>query len=238
VDETKINVRGVHCYAWVLTNGRHVVFKFSKGRQISAVEGLLANYGGVLVADFYGGYDSLPCRQQRCLVHLIRDLNDDLWKNPFNEEYESFVSDLRDLFLPIFEDVGKRGLKSRYLMKHMKSVDRFYRDVIERPESSSELIEKYKKRFRRFRQSLFRFLTEDGIPWNNNMAERALRHLSVQQKISGCFFGQSGADNYLRLLAISQTCRFQDKPFLDFLLSDGRDVDQFRPVRRRRKPRT
>jgi hypothetical protein len=77
VDETKINVRGVHCYAWVLTNGRHVVFKFSKGRQISAVEGLLANYGGVLVADFYGGYDSLPCRQQRCLVHLIRDLNDD-----------------------------------------------------------------------------------------------------------------------------------------------------------------
>ena len=24
---------------------------------------------------------------------------------------------------------------------------------------------------------------------------------------------------YLRLLAVSQTCRFQDKPFLDFLLS-------------------
>lgn len=109
--------------------------------------------------------------------------------------------------------------------------------LIERSEDSSELVEKYKKRFQRYRESLFRFLEEDGIPWNNNMAERALRHLSVQQKISGCFFGQSGADNYLRLLAISQTCRFQDKPFLDFLLSGERDVDQFKPVRRRRKPR-
>ena len=238
VDETQINVRGVKCYAWVLTDGRHVVFKFSEGRQISAVEGILADYDGVLISDFYGGYDSLPCRQQRCLVHLIRDLNEDLWKNPFNEEYEAFVSDLRDLFVPIFEDVGKRGLKSRYLKKHMRSVDRIYRNVIERSGSGSELVERYKKRFQRYRESLFRFLTEDGIPWNNNMAERALRHLSVQQKISGFFFSQTGAHTYLRLLSISQTCRFQDKPFLDFLLSDERDVDQFKPARRRRKRRT
>jgi hypothetical protein len=49
---------------------------------------LLHGYGGVLVSDFYGGYDSFTCRQQKCLVHLIRDLNDDLWKHPFLTEYE------------------------------------------------------------------------------------------------------------------------------------------------------
>ncbi len=237
VDETKINVRGVDCYAWVITDGQHVLFKFSESRQISAVDGLLKQYEGVLVSDFYGGYDCLPCKQQRCLVHLIRDLNEDLWRNPFNQDYELFVSKVRDMFVPMFEDVGKRGLKSRYLKKHMKVVDRFYRDVIECHDVSSELVERYKKRFRRYQNSLFTFLIEDGIPWNNNMAERALRHLSVQQKISGCFFGQSGADNYLRLLSISQTCRFQDKPFLDFLLSDERDIDQFKPPRRRAKPK-
>ena len=63
------------------------------------------------------------------------------------------------------------------------------------------------------------------------MAERALRHLSVQQKISGCFVG-TGASDYLRLLGISQNCRFQDKPLLQFLLSGERDVDKFR-VRKR-----
>ena len=57
----------------------------------------------MLISDFYGGYDSMPCRQQKCLVHLIRDLNDDLWKNPFLAEYELFVARIRDLFLPIFQ---------------------------------------------------------------------------------------------------------------------------------------
>src|SRR5439155_26760291 len=48
-----------------------------------------------------------------------------------------------------------------------------------------EVTQKYQKRFLRYRDSLFRFLEEDGIPWNNNMAERAIRHLAVQRKISG-----------------------------------------------------
>jgi hypothetical protein len=32
-------------------------------------------------------------------------------------------------------------------------------------------------------------------------------------------------------LAIAQTCRFQEKSFLKFLLSEERDVDQFRRSR-------
>ena len=45
------------------------------------------------MADFYGGYDGLPCAQQKCLVRLIRDLNDDLWKkNPGDDELEGFAA--------------------------------------------------------------------------------------------------------------------------------------------------
>ena len=62
------------------------------------------------MSDFYGGYDSVGCRQQKCLVHLIGDLNDDLWKNPFNEEMEQFVGGVRDLLVPVFEDVERYGL--------------------------------------------------------------------------------------------------------------------------------
>jgi len=233
-DETKINIRGIGHYAWVLTDGPRVVFRLTDTREISSIREVLSTYDGVLVSDFYAGYDSVACRQQKCLVHLIRDLNDDLWKNPFNEDYEDFVDNIRDLLVPIFEDVEKRGLKARFLRKHMKAVDRFYTSKIEGSECRSELVETYRKRFKRYRDSLFLFLKEDGIPWNNNMAERALRHLSVQQKISGCFVGR-GASDYLRLLGVSQSCRFQDKPFLQFLLSGERDVDKFRVRIRRRK---
>src|SRR3954470_15011009 len=55
-------------------------------------------------------------------------------------------------------------------------------------------------------------------------------------KISGFFF-KSFASRYLVLLGISQTCRFQEKSFLKFLLSGEMDVDCFRPSRRRRTTR-
>jgi acyl-CoA hydrolase len=88
----------------------------------------------------------------------------------------------------------------------------------------------YQKRFDRYRGSLFTFLTQDGIPWENNMAERAIRQLAVQRKISGSFFKRV-APQYLLLLAISQTCRFQGKSFLRFLLSKEIDLDSFRRTR-------
>jgi hypothetical protein len=81
---------------------------------------------------------------------------------------------------------------------------------------------------------LFLFLDEDLIPWNNNAGERALRHLAVQRKISGSFH-KSFSSGYLILLGVAQTCRFQGKSFLKFLLSGEMDVDLFRPVRRRRR---
>lgn len=126
--------------------------------------------------------------------------------------------------------------KAYHLKRFMRSVDRFYdRQVLARS-YACEITEKYRKRFVRYRESLFRFLVEDGIPWNNNTAERAIRHLAVQRKISGSF-GERPMPHYLRLLGIAQTCRFQDKSFLRFLLSGEKDIDKFKPRRRRRAVR-
>ena len=80
------------------------------------------------------------------------------------------------------------------------------------------------------------FLLHDGIPWNNNTAERAIRHLAIQRKISGSFY-ESVTHQYLRLLGISQTCRFQDKSFLRFLLSGEKDIDKFKERRRPKSSR-
>lgn len=232
IDETKMNIQGTNYYVWVLTDGIHVVFKLTETREATFVQEILEKgYSGVLISDFYAGYDSCKCRQQKCLVHLIRDLNDALWKNPFNSEFESFVSTFRDVLVPIMTDVNKYGLKRWHLNKHKQLVDRFYKHVILGRDYKCEVTQKYQKRFNRYRESLFRFLEEDGIPWNNNMAERASRHLAIQRKISGSFFKRV-ALQYLRLLGIAQTCRFQEKSFLSFLISKEKDIDQFKEPKR------
>jgi predicted RecB family nuclease len=233
VDETKINIQGVDHYVWVFTDGRHVMFRMTETREADIVRQLLAGYQGVLVSDFYPGYDGMPCRQQKCLVHLIRDINDDLWMAPFDKELEAFAVDVQSLLVPILEAVDRYGLKTWHLQKFNKDVERFYRKNITGREYTSEPVVKYQKRFDRYRESLFTFLTQDGIPWENNMAERAIRQLAVQRKISGSFFKRV-APQYLLLLAISQTCRFQGKSFLKFLLSKEADLDSFRrtkPIR-------
>jgi predicted RecB family nuclease len=230
VDETKLNVEGVDHYVWVFTDGRHVVFRMTETREADIVREVLAGYKGVLVSDFYGGYDSVACRQQKCLVHLIRDINADLWAAPFDKELESFAVAVQDLLVPTLEAVDRYGLKAYHLRKFEKDVGRFYQRNIEGREYKSEHAAKYQKRFERYRDSLFTFLTLDNIPWENNMAERAIRQLAVQRKISNTF-SKRVAPQYLLLLAISQTCRFQGKSFLKFLLSKETDVDQFRRTR-------
>jgi len=231
VDETKINIQGIDHYVWVFTDGAHVFFKMTKTREATIVHEILSGYTGTLISDFYGGYDAVECRRQKCLVHLIRDLNEDLWDHPFDGELERFVVAIGDLITPILADAQRYGLKARHFSKHKKRVDAFYANVIDRGSYSSEVVRTYQKRFERYRNSLFTFLEQDGIPWNNNMAERSIRHLAVQRKISGSFFA-SAAPHYLRLLGIMQTCRFQGKSLLKFLVSGEKDIDMFKPTKR------
>jgi len=222
VDETQINVKGVNHYVWIFTNGKQVVFRETESREISMVVEFLKEFKGILISDFYPGYDSLKCKHQKCWVHLIRDLNDDLWENPYDIEYEKFMVELKNLIIPIFASIEKYGSKKRHFNKFIKNIDEFYNQIILNENYNSEIVLKYQTRFKKHWANLFTFLDFDNIPWNNNMAERGIRHLAVQRKISTFF--DKGVTHYLLLLGIMQTCKFQNKSFLKFLLSGKKNI--------------
>ena len=99
-DETKVNIKGTNWYVWVFTDEKHVIFKLTETREATIAHELLHKYQGTLVSDFYPGYDAVKCKQQKCWVHLIRDLNDDLQANPMDREYEEFILEVRNLIVP------------------------------------------------------------------------------------------------------------------------------------------
>jgi predicted RecB family nuclease len=232
-DETTIIIKSSNWYVWVFTNGEYVVFILKETREATFVYEFLANYQGVLVSDFYSGYDSIPCRQQKCWVHLIRDINNDLRETPFDEEFEAFVMKVQNLIVPIIDAVQEHGLKKRRLNKFKSNVHKFYREVIIDKRYKSELVIKYQKRFIRYQESLFTFLEEDGIPWHNLAAERAIRHVAIQREMSTSL-SKTVTPDYLLLLGIRQTCRFQGKSFFKFLFSGEKDIDQFEAHKRSR----
>src|SRR5262249_3859639 len=87
-DETKAKLQGAvgSGYVWVFANPEIAVYVYAPTREGDTVRQTLLGFKGVLVSDFYSAYDSLDCQQQKCLIHLIRDLNDDLLKHPFDAE--------------------------------------------------------------------------------------------------------------------------------------------------------
>ena len=165
-DETEIKLKKSKGYVWVFTSLEEVVFMYKPTREGEFLRELLRDYQGVLVSDFYGAYDSLPCPQQKCLIHLMRDLNNDILKNPFDEALKGLVQEFAWLLRPMIETVDRCGLQAHFLGKHKVGVERFYTELA-RCDYQSAMALSYKKRFEKNRDKLFTFLAYDGVPWNN-----------------------------------------------------------------------
>jgi Transposase IS66 family len=129
VDETPFHMIRETVYAWVFTNGEEVVSMYRETREGDFLKELLKDFKGVLVSDFFPIYYSIECPQQKCLIHLLRDLNDDLLKNPFNEEFKGMTRHFTLLLQTIIRTVDKYGLKERHLRKHHREVDTFFEKV-------------------------------------------------------------------------------------------------------------
>jgi hypothetical protein len=187
----------------------------------------------VLVSDFYAAYDSLPCAQQKCLIHLIRDINQDIIGNPFDVELKGIASDFGRLLREIVTTIDRKGLRKIHLAKHRRGVA-FFLASVKGQSYQSEIASSYQKRFEKCQEKLFTFLDNDGVPWNNNNAEHAIKRFAYYREIAGGMFSESGLRDYLVLLSLYQTCVYKGVSFLKFLVSQERDIDTFSQVSRSR----
>jgi hypothetical protein len=237
VDETQVSIRGKTAYVWVFTNLHDVAYMYAESREGGFLHEMLKDFTGVLVSDFFGAYDSVNCQQQKCLVHLMRDLNDDVLKHPYDEGLKVIVRDFAALLKPIVESISHKGLKSRFLRKFRMDVNNFY-GRLEKLDCKSERAVKCRQRFLKNRDKLFTFLSHDNVPWNNNNAEHAVRAFAKLRDVVRGSFSEDSVRNYLTLLSICQTCKYSSLDFFEFLRSGEKDIHAFAESRRGRRRRT
>ena len=155
-DETKVNFKKGSGYVWVFTNMEEVVFVLKPDRNASFLHELLRGFSGVLVTDFFSGYDSLKCAQQKCLVHLMRDLNDGLLADPLDKELVGLGQRFGQLLQAIITTVDRFGLRARFLKRHKPEVSGFF-STIEAGASDSEVVRTLKKGCLSTKTSCLRF---------------------------------------------------------------------------------
>jgi predicted RecB family nuclease len=233
-DETGVHLQKEKGYVWVFTSLEDVVYMYRPSRESDFLVPLLKGFVGVLVSDFFSGYDSMPCLQQKCLVHLIRDINSDLQTHFHDEDLKGLAKAFGALLVKIVATVDRYGLRRERLQGHKADVNRFFEDACGKP-YGSEVAEKYRQRFLKYRDKLFTFLDHDGVAWHNNNAEHAVKHFARYRMISNGRMTANGLQPYLVLLSIYQTCKYKKASFLRFLLSGEKDVDAFLEATRRRR---
>jgi hypothetical protein len=216
-DETKAKVEGKDVYVWVFTSLEEVAFVYRPTREAEFLREMLKTFKGVLVSDYFSGYDTIPCVQQKCLIHLMRDINDDLRKHPFSQEMKEIAEAFARLLRPMIASVDRFGLKARHLRKHRPAVEKFF-CALEKRDYQTQVGVAYRKRFEKNRNRLFTFLDHDGVPWNNNNAEHAIKAFARLRRTLGGTSTAKGIEEYLVLLSVSETCKAKGADTLDLFL--------------------
>jgi predicted RecB family nuclease len=236
VDETVIKLKGgQRGYVWAFTNLEEVLFMFRPNREGAFLRDLLDGFRGVLVSDFYAAYDSIGCAQQKCLIHLIRDMNDALLENPFDEELRGLTTRFGILLRAIVAEIGQCGLRRWHLRHFKKDVAEYFR-IAAAQSPSSDAAQALRARLLKYQSTLFTFLDHDGVPWNNNNAENAIKRFAYYRAHASGMMKESGVSDFLTLLSLYQTCRYKGTSFWKYMLSRRRDVDGLADQNRTRPP--
>lgn len=213
-DETGWRERGQNGYAWLLATPegeRYVEYHRSRAGAV-ANEVLGEDFRGVLVSDFYAGYNDTPGgRHQRCWVHLLRDARTlrDTHANDLSfagRETCAWAEALLRLGQRVRRVACRATLTPAQRQTHAQRFQGELHDLGFQFSSTQEHpCKALAWRVRRFGEELLTCVAQSGVPPDNNFAERAIRPLVVTRKISGGTRSPTGSITHMRLYSLAAT---------------------------------
>jgi transposase len=154
--------------------------------------GVLKEFTGTLMRDGYAGYTHLPAVHAWCAAHLVRDLRAVSDADPQTQIWA--IAMANTLTEANAAAVAARATGADRLPDEtLKQIRNHYRGAIAKgntdnrtkPGALAAEARKLLRRFTRYEDMILRFATDLSVPFTNNVAERAVRPVKVQQRTSG-----------------------------------------------------
>ncbi len=190
-----------------------------RGMEAFAAIAILPGFRGRAIHDFWKPYFGYPCDHGLCNAHHLRELIF------VHEEHgqpwaQSMITCLRDMKAAVAAARPNTNSLSHFQVRTFR---RRYQAIIEdgyrqnplapsgtrltrgpqkktKPRNLLERLDKH-------RAQVQAFLNDFNVPFDNNQAERDIRMIKVQQKISGLFRSAEGAKAFCRIRSYISTAR-------------------------------
>lgn len=197
---------------------------WKRGQEALNEIGVLPNYTGRLIHDRWSSYDGYLCAHSVCGAHLLRDC---LWVAEHDQQ--SWAQAMHDLLLRMFQTAEQwraRGakvvpkterdglvlqyfelLQQGFAANPQLSASRPKKSGLPKQSDAKNLLDALLKRA----EQVLAFLDNLSVPFTNNQAERDLRMMKVQQKISGTFRSTKGAMAFCSIRSYLSTMRKQGR---------------------------
>jgi transposase len=232
-DETGMRVKGILHWMHLNATGWLTLYSWHRKRGHQALEhiGIWPRYQGRSMHDRWSRYDRYPALHSLCGAHLLRDC-----LFVAEQEHQPWGQAMVDLLLAMKQSAdhwrhqGAHAVppseREQWLAHYFALLATgFASHAAQAPpagnglpkrvgrkkqEASKNLLDALLKRA----DQVLGFLEDLSVPFTNNLGERDLRMVKVQQKISGTFRSEEGATAFCTIRSYLSTMRKQGRSML------------------------
>jgi transposase-like protein len=221
-DETGVKISGDKHWLHTVGNEQLTHYAVHKKRGSKATQeiGILPEFKGTMVHDHWKSYFTYKgARHALCNAHHLRELN-------FVHEHQhmKWAKKLLELLVNINEQKKKRlkSGKKEFLMKRLNKYNAIYDGILQKGKREQAVrgtldSKNLLKRLTNYKAETLLFMNDFDVPFTNNLSEGDIRMTKVQQKISGGFRTNGGADNFCRIRGVMSSARKNGKSIFDIL---------------------
>ncbi len=219
-DETGLRVNQTLYWCHVMCTERLTYYAIHDRRGSAAFEdiGVLTGFEGRLIHDCLSSYDAYcpSALHGLCNAHVIRELT----AVSEQGDHQGWATKLVDYLYEANKVVKDRGgslsedemipWKRRFTRLLNAGVKANPETNLSKPKKGRQKRTKAQNLIKRLKErqaDYLRFMTDDEVPFTNNQAERDLRMMKLQMKISGCFRTVIGAEDFARIRSYISTMR-------------------------------
>ena len=223
IDESSLPENGKRLWIWAFETKLFSFYKIdpSRGSQV-LIETLGKDFRGIIGCDYFSAYrkymKDFNVVVQFCLAHLIRDIK--FLCEQKDPATKSYGERLRELMRELFEIVHLHdGWDASVVTALWQAKKSLILTAATTNVPTSREAQNLAKRFVTHGESFFTFITRPEIEPTNNIAERAIRFVTIDRRITQGVRSEWGRRFMERLWTVISTCEKQSRVVLNFLES-------------------